>query len=115
MPKPSRNTIIPLPSLIRASAWDAGSNSMRKAGRTKWSRVDRQAAADTQDRLIRACYGREWDRPTSNLPFIRFQIAEQMQKAGRFTLDSDFREICEDIDASLISSVGIPLTHDVHA
>ena len=101
----------PLPSLLRASAWDAGNFSAAKAGRKVWSRKDYNAAADTQDRLVRACYGRPYDRAGSKLPYIRFQIAEQYERSGEFTLSSDFDAICDAIDASLIASVGIPLTH----
>jgi hypothetical protein len=110
----ARNALNPLPSLIRASAWDAVTWRKHKRGRkfsAPWTKADANHAAETQERLVRACYGRPWDREGSPLPFIRFQIAEQYEKAGEFTLTSDFAAISDAIDASLVQSVGIPLTH----
>jgi hypothetical protein len=105
------NAVNPLPSLIRASAWDAADQRMRKAGRKVWSRADYNAAAAMQERLTLACYGRKWDRPGSNLPFLRFQIAEQYERNGEFNIKSDFAAVSEAIDASLVANFGIPLTH----
>lgn len=48
------NAFNPLPSLIRASAQDAGNSNMRKNGRTKWSDDDWNVMCETQDRLIRS-------------------------------------------------------------
>ena len=90
--------MMPLPSLIRASAWDAANSRMRKGGRKTWSRGDYNAACDTQERLTRACYGRAGEDVTSNWCYIRFQIAERMEKGGLFRLDSDFDEVSATID-----------------
>jgi hypothetical protein len=89
--------IAPLPSLIRASAHDAASMAMRKANRKKWSRDDFNLAVSTQERLIRACYGKEGDNQPEYC-YIRFQIAEQMERAGEFHLKSDLTTIMARID-----------------
>lgn len=92
--------INPLPSLLRASAWDAANMQMRAAGRKKWNRADYNKAAETQDRLIRTCYG----KPSENEPrmcFIRFQIAESWQKAGHIDLYSNWPVVMREIDAAL--------------
>lgn len=70
----------PLPSLLRASAQDAGNVSMRKAGRKVWSRADLEAAADELSNLIATCYGE------GVVGSIRFGYAEAMQKAGLLTI-----------------------------
>jgi hypothetical protein len=88
----------PLPSLLRASAWDAGNARMRKAGRSIWTRGDYNEAARTQNRLVRACYGRDGDPENSPLPFIRFGIAERMQRDGVFTLSSKMPAVHAAID-----------------
>lgn len=105
-----RNTVNPLPSLLRASAWDAGNQSAAKAGRKVWDREDYNAAAATQERLTLSCYGRLWDRHGSKLAFVRFAIAESMEKQGHFTLSSDFAEISDWIDAELVDGGRIPMT-----
>lgn len=75
----------PLPSLIRASAWDAGNQSMRAAGRTVWAEDDADAAAECQERLIRACYERATDADPREA-YVRFGFAEAMQREGLLTL-----------------------------
>lgn len=95
--------INPLPSLIRASAWDAGNFSMRDAGRSKWSRKDFNTAAATQERLIRACYSRPTDTDP-RLCYIRFGIAEQWQQA-RYTLACKWDRVIDAIDQWLARSV----------
>lgn len=110
----SRNALNPLPSLIRASAQDAVTMRKQRAGKglsTPWTRADYNHAAATQERLVLACYGRPYDRTGSKLPFIRFQIAEQYERNGEFTLSSDFEAVSEAIDTSLVANIGIPLTH----
>lgn len=93
-------TMVPLPSFIRASAWDAANASMRKGGRQRWSRADYNAAARTQERLVRACYARPSDSD-DQLCFVRFSIAEAMERAGRFTIGTDFGAVNHEIDAVL--------------
>jgi hypothetical protein len=95
------NALTPVPSWIRASAWDAGNMHMRKAGRAKWNIDDWNVAAATQDRLIKGCYGRASDHNEPNLCYIRFSLAEQMEKAGRFPLRGDMRAAMAEIDAVL--------------
>ena len=70
----------PLPSLIRASAHDAGSRSMRAAGRTKWNDDDWNAMVAEQDRLIAATYGRGPEA------LCKFGFAEAMHQAAQLTL-----------------------------
>lgn len=43
-----------LTRLINSRGWDAGNESMRKAGRTVWSQADYNAAANEANRLFRA-------------------------------------------------------------
>lgn len=93
--------INPLPSLIRASATDAANMAMRKGCRKAWSEDDYNLACETQERLIRACYGYERDHNQPNMCFIRFGIAEQMERQGLFSLRSDVREIMATIDGIL--------------
>lgn len=85
------NKVNPLPSLIRASAEDAANAAMRKAGRTAWSRADYNLAARTQERLVRACYGRQGDKP--DVCYIRFGVAERLQKNGHIAIDSDWSKV----------------------
>lgn len=92
--------LFPLPSFLLASAWDAGNAAMRKAGRTKWSRADYNAAAATQDRLTRACWGNKADAD-KNLCFIRFQIAREMERRGDLDMSSDLNETHRLIDDAL--------------
>lgn len=42
---------------IRAAAQDAGSRSMRTAGRTSWNEDDWNVAAETMDRLVAELMG----------------------------------------------------------
>ena len=98
MPKTITTLCNPLPSLLRASAWDAGNARMQKAGRSVWTRGDYNEAARIQNRLVRACYARKDDPENSPLPFIRFGIAEQMQREGVFTLTSKMEHVHAAID-----------------
>jgi hypothetical protein len=93
--------ITPLPSLLRASAHDAANMAMRKAGRTAWSEDDYNVACETQERLIRACYGSPRDHNDPNRCYIRFGVAEQMERAGQINLSSDINEIHRLIDEAL--------------
>ena len=70
----------PWPSLLRASAWDAGQRSMNAAGRRQWNDDDWNIMCAEQDALIDACYGQ------GPLGRVRFGFAEGLQKAGRLTL-----------------------------
>jgi len=88
------NTVLPLPSLIRASAHDAGNASARKASRKVWSRADYNAAVRTQDRLVRACYGK------GPKGCIKFTIAEQMERAGMLSLTMRATEFFDTINAA---------------
>lgn len=96
MPKQSTSgTMNPLPSLIRASAWDAGNANMRAEGRSIWAYEDRIAAGDCQERLIRACFVRE-DDTDPRAAHVRFGYAEAMEKAGMLTLATkDFHGVLD--------------------
>lgn len=85
--------LIPLPSFVRASAQDAGNMQMRKANRTKWNEADYNLVCDTQERLIRSLYGRPGDHNNPDVCYLRFQIAEQMERQGKFNIKSDLTEI----------------------
>lgn len=74
---------------------------MRKAGRAAWSLGDRNEAARTHNRLVLACYGKPTDPAESPLPFVRFQVAEALERAGRFTLASKMPDIYRQIDAAM--------------
>lgn len=87
----------PLPSLLHASAQDAGDRSMRAAGRKAWSRKDYNVSVDAQNRLIKQCYGRPEDKD-ERLAFVRFGIARQMQDSRAFDLYSDFGAVLQQID-----------------
>lgn len=102
--------INPLPSLIRASAWDAGNTNMRDAGRKVWNAEDRDAAAQTQERLIRACYSRAWDNSISKRCYIRFSMAEQAERDGTFDLKTNFKKLSTLIDDALAAS-GMSVMH----
>jgi len=95
------NAMNPLPSLLRASAFDAANMRMRAAGRTKWNRDDYNEAARTQERLIRACYGRAGDDNNPNMVYIRFQVAAQLERAGHLHLSSDMTAVHKYIDQVL--------------
>jgi hypothetical protein len=85
---------LPLPSLIRAAAWDAGNRSMAKAGRKVWSRADYNAAALFQNETIARCYG---DGPTG---FIKFSLAEAMQNVGILHIGMKSKAFFKAIDAA---------------
>lgn len=89
----------PLPSLIQAAGHDAAARRMRAAGRKVWNRADYNEACRTERRLIRACYSRPGEGPRCERPLLRFSIAIQMQRAGRFDLSSDFGRVLDVIDA----------------
>jgi len=97
MAKAKSNAMNPLPSLIRASAWDAGDRSMRAGNRKAWSRKDYNAAAREQDRLIKGCYGRPTDTD-ERMACIRFSVATELQHKRMFDLSSDCDEVMKQID-----------------
>jgi len=79
------NAMNPLPSLIRATAWDAGNRNMRAKGRKVWSNAVRIAAVREQERLIDSLFSRPGDAD-SRTKYVRFGYAEQMQRAGLLDL-----------------------------
>jgi hypothetical protein len=79
-------TQIPLPSLIRASAWDAGNASMRAVGRVVWSQDDADAASGALTRLVAATYGE------GRIGFIRFGFAEEAERLGLLRIGMRMRE-----------------------
>jgi hypothetical protein len=93
------NVMIPLPSSIRASAWDAGNAHMHKAGRTKWAWDDFTAASAEHERLVAVSYARPNDQRHHR--YVRFQIAEQMERAGLFTSTSSMADIHRQIDLAM--------------
>lgn len=93
--------INPVPSLIRASAQDAANAQMRRNGRSAWDESDAALACETQDRLVRSAYGRPSDHNDPNLCFLRFQVAERMERRGDFSLRSTLEQINAAIDAAL--------------
>jgi len=92
------NSMNPLPSLIRASATNTANMAMRKGSRSAWSSEDYDVACETQERLIRACYGRDGDHNEPNRCYIRFSIAEALERNGLFKLKSDMKEVNATID-----------------
>ncbi len=92
----------PLPSLIRASAQDAANAQMRRECRAVWNEADWNLMCETQERLIRSCYGRPGDHNRDpNYVYIRFGLAEQMERRGEFHLKSDCAAILDQIDAAM--------------
>lgn len=98
------NAFNPLPSLIRASAFDAANMRMNGEGRKKWNDEDWNAMCETQERLVTACYGRDGDNDP-NLKYYRFQIAGQLEKQGDFNLQSDCNKVMAFIDAYVLGDV----------
>lgn len=92
MASTAATTQLPLPSLIRASAWDAGNSSMRAGGRTKWSRKDWNVSASTLERLVTAAYG---EGPVG---CIKFQLAEQLEKARILRIGMTFKQFVAAFD-----------------
>lgn len=85
----------PLPSFLRASAQDAANTKMRAAGRTKWNDDDWNTAAETLERLVGACYGRDGDNQAA-MCFYRFQLAEKLEREGKLntgTKAADFERL----------------------
>jgi hypothetical protein len=95
----STATQLPLPSLIRASSWDAGNFSMMRGKRTKWSRKDYNAAAETQNRLVKATFGvaGEEDR----VAFLRFGLAEQLEKQRVLHIGMTYRQFVTAFNAAV--------------
>lgn len=91
----------PLPSLIRASAWDAGNLNMHNAGRSQWDWSDFTVASAEHERLVGLAYARPNDERHER--YIRFQIAEQMERAGLFTSTSLMTDIHRQIDLAMQS------------
>lgn len=100
------NALNPLPSLLRASAFDAANMQMRAEGRKVWSEADSDLAASTLERLITSCYGRTGDANEPRRKYIRFSLAEQLERQGDFSLSSDSREIMAWIDDYLDNPSG---------
>lgn len=95
--------INPLPSLLRASAWDAANAQMRKNNRKAWNEDDYNLACQTQENLIRGCYARPGDNQPE-IRYIRFQIAEAWEKAGYIGLDSDWPEVLKAIETAVLAA-----------
>lgn len=91
-------TQLPLPSLIRAAAWDAGNQSMQRSNRTKWSRKDFNAAAEFQNRTVAACYGE------GPIGCIRFGMAEQFERMGILKLGMSYRKFVEAFNAAALQT-----------
>lgn len=97
--RPQRGSALnPLPSFLRASALDATNRQMRGAGRTCWNADDWDKAADELDQLIRSCYGNESDHDEPDRCFLRFQIAERMEREGLLGAFSGWSEVGAAID-----------------
>lgn len=92
--------IFPIPSLIRAAAFDAVNVPAALAGR-KWTCADYNCAAATQERLIRVCFSRPGEGADSRECFIRFQIAEGLEREGRLNLKTDFTRFNAYLDLHL--------------
>jgi hypothetical protein len=90
----------PLPSFLRASAQDAGNMHMRAACRSRWNEDDRNHAAETLERLVRGCYGRDGDNQPE-MAFYRFQIAERLERAGKFNYRSKLADIQGAVDEAV--------------
>lgn len=97
------NALLPLPSFLRASAHDAASTRMRKAGRTKWNEGDADAAVDTLDRLVVGCYG-EGGRGR-----LRFTVAEQLERAGALSPCMTVEQLNGAIDQALCGEAPEPV------
>lgn len=89
-----------LPSLIKASAMDAGARSMRAGGRDAWNEDDADAAAAEYSRLVIGCYAAEGDDPSDgSWAYIRFQTACSLERAGVLKLTTkpaEFARLIED-------------------
>jgi hypothetical protein len=94
---PMPNGLNPLPSFIRASAQDAGDMHMRAAGRSKWNDDDWNRMCEVQERLIRSLYGRASDHNQPDYCYIRFHVAEQLERAGHLTLKSNIAAAVDEI------------------
>jgi len=68
---------------------------MRRAGRTKWSRKDANAAAAELERLVAGCYGKGIEG------WARFSAAAGLERAGMLSLRMSAREINALIDEAL--------------
>lgn len=99
MTKAATTAQLPLPSLIRASSWDAGNFSMQAGKRTKWSRKDYNAAAETQNRLVKATFGLPGE--DERTAFLRFGIAEQLQKQGVLHIGMTYRQFVAAFNAAI--------------
>lgn len=84
--------INPLPSLIRASAFDAANMQMTHDGRKQWNDDDWNKMCETQERLVTQLYGCESDNDP-NIKYVRFSMAAQLEKQRDFTLYSTPAEI----------------------
>jgi len=73
---------------------------MRKEGRSKWNRRDYNLAAETQERLTRACYTLPGDTD-DKMCFIRSQIAWCWEGAGQIGLYSDWKHVMAEIERVL--------------
>lgn len=90
----------PLPSLLRASAWDAANRQAREAGRKAWNEDDYNLACETQERLFKSCYGRPGDNQPE-LCYIRAQIADAWHRAGHIGLDSNWPSVIDAIEDAM--------------
>ena len=72
---------------------------MHRAGRTKWAWDDFTAASAEHERLVAVSYARPNDQRHHR--YVRFQIAEQMERAGLFTSASSMTDILRQIDLAM--------------
>jgi hypothetical protein len=101
--KTTRNALNALPSLINASAKDAANMQMRQAGRTIWDESDYNLAAQTQHRLMQACYGFSGDGP--HMAAIRYAIAVHWERGGHIDLYSDWDDVLGQINEAIAQPV----------
>ena len=102
MSKSSAVAQLPRPSLIRASATDAGNFSMRKAGRKVWSRKDYNEAASTHNRLVKACFGLEGE--PEYMAAVRFGFAEKLEQAGVLHLRQTYEQFKRAFNAAVVAA-----------
>ena len=74
---------------------------MRNGGRSQWDWTDFTVASAEHERLVGQAYAQPNDQRHHR--YLRFQIAEQMERAGLFTKESLMADIHRQIEQALPS------------
>lgn len=103
----ARGKLTPLPSLLYAQSQDNGDRSMRAAGRIRWNADDFNAASESLDAFVVACYGEGEEGRR------RFLLARALEEHGFLHVGMSMAEL-EAALATPVVGPGLSLRLPVH-